>query len=257
VISILIASFVLPAARALDESSPRILGVLEFGADASTLHYISPSFSNYYHFGDTVNFLGYIMEVDDWYRPLNATANVRVHGPDGSMVFEEENIATDESNSFRMSLPITAEFKVGKYLASVEPVKKGYEMADNQYLTPFYVFRNNSHTVTVSPQESYSVFVGSVQFESSNMKFDTVTKKLSFDIRRLEGNFAPDGDIGYPGHFLFVLIERPLVEGSLQYQVDDDQIFWPSWQSNGQFYVLQVGADEIRDRATITVWGNP
>ncbi len=197
------------------------------------------------------------MEVGDWYKPLNATANVRVQGPDGSIVFEENNVATDENNSFWISLPITTEFKVGKYLASAEPVKQGYELVDNQYLTPFYVFQNNIHTVTISPSESYSVFVGSVQFESSNMKFDAATKKLSFDIRRLGGNFAPDGDLGYPGHFLFVIIQKPLLTGSLQYQIDNNEPFWPSWQENDQFYVLQVGVDEIRDRATITVWGNP
>lgn len=254
---ILVASLALLPARAQNtETSHTIMGVLDFEYDESQLRYIHPSFANYFHLGDRADFRGNIMEVDNWYAPLNATANVKVQGPDGSIVFEENSIATDEDNSFKTSLQITPEYKVGKYLAFVEPVKSGYEIVDNQYLAPFYVFRNNTHTVELSSQ-SYSVVVGAIQFESSNLKYDYETKKLSFDLKRLDETFAPDSDLGYPGHFLFVRIERPLLEGSLQYQFDDDaQVFWPSWQANDEFYVLQVGADEIGDHATLTIWGN-
>lgn len=262
VLSLLMLSLVVlfPVARGSEKLNastdlPKMIGVLEF-ADNPSPRYIHQSFSNYFHLGDKVDFRGYVMQIHDWYKPLHAITNVKIQGPDGSIIIEESNIATDENNSFELAFEITPEFRVGKYLASVAPVKSGYTLGDNEYLTPFYVFQNNSHTVTVSSHE-YSIVVGSIQFRSSNMKFDTATNQLSFNVERLAGNYTADGDIGYPGHFLFVLIERPLIEGTLQYRIDNGMDVWQGAPENERFHIMQVGVDDIHDKATVTVWGNP
>lgn len=260
----LVLSSVLPIVQGLDEKdgrSPRLLGVLDFEKTSSTssVRYIAPSFSNYYDIGDRVALHGHVMQVGNWFSPLNATVNVKIQGPEGTIIYEKRDIVTDADNSFQISLPITADFDVGEYIASVEPVKDGYEIVDNQYLTPFYLFRNNSHTVTdAKSQTIYSIFVGSVQFESTNVQFDEMPRELSFDIKRLEGNFAADGDLDYAGRFLFLIIEKPLLVGTLQYRIDDNElVYWPSTQDNDNYYVVQVGVDEIRDGAKLTLWGSP
>ncbi len=258
VLSVVLAQ--VQGSEAISSQTPRILGVLDFDKTSTTssARYIAPSFSNFFSAGDIVTLQGQLMQVGNWFGPLNATANVKIQGPDGTIIYEKRNIGTNLKNGFEISLPITADFDVGEYVASVEPVKAGYEIVDNQYLAPFYLFRNNSHTVTdAKSQQTYSIFVGSVQFESSNVEFNEKTRELSFDIRRVAGNFAADGDLDYPGHFLFLIIERPLIEGTLQYRIDDDQlVHWPSTQDNDTSHVSQIWLDEIGDEAKLTFWGS-
>jgi hypothetical protein len=262
-------SVLIPTAVGFIDSSnnneKKILGVLEFengdneSSTSNNGHYVSSSFSNYLHKGDMVNMRGYVMEVGDWYKSLNATANVKIEGPDGSIVFEKKGITTDANNSFQTSLTITDDFKVGKYIASIVPIKEGYSAIDNEYLTIFYVMQNDLYTISQSSSgedKPLSVLIGSIQFETSDLKFYRTSNSLSFNVSRVQGvPFAADNDLGYPGNLVFVVIEKPLLRGPFQHQVDNNTLGWSSWNENDQFSIVQIYSEKIEDNATTTIKG--
>ncbi|MGI0093770.1 MAG: hypothetical protein ACREA8_06675 [Nitrosotalea sp.] len=233
-------------------SEGRMIGVIDFVDSPS--HFLGPTFSNFHYAGDIVKLHGYVLDVDDWRQSLGAKATVTVTGPDGSIVFSKENITTDSNNEFFIDIPITGDFKIGKYVTTVEPIKNGYQKLDNQYLAVFYVMRKNDFAFSQQGQD-LPVIVSSLQFGASDMKFDN-NRTLTFDIHRIPGNYTTDSDLGYPDNQIWVLIKKPLALGAFEQTADIPGMKgWIWWGQNDTYSLVQLGCNQVSQNATVILVG--
>ena len=82
------------------------------------------------HRGDTIAFSGWANAYQDWKGGFieipNSTFDINIVGPDNKSVFKQ-SLVGDEKSNIHFTLPITDDFKVGKYLIKFSISKEGYE----------------------------------------------------------------------------------------------------------------------------------
>lgn len=236
-----------------DQATKKMIGVVDF-ADSKS-HLISSTFSNFFFPGDVVKLHGYVLDTNDWYKPLFAHANVIVRGPDGLVIFQKDDISTDKNNEFYIDVTIPNDSKIGKYVVTVEPVKEGYEKLDTQYLAAFYVMRKNDFAIYYN-DTSYPVTVSSIQFQSSYMKYNQTRHALTFDIQSIPGNYTSDIDLGYPDRQVWVLMKKPLAFGGFQ-EISDTYGMngWPYWQQNATYSMVQLSVPNASEKIVTTLVG--
>ena len=234
------------------ETDERILAVMEF--DDPSSDYVWGSFISYFDHGDIVKLLGYVMITNSWDGLVDTPVNMSIQDPDGITVIRKE-LNTNDKGIFEFSFPITDDFKIGKYIATVGVSKVGYQKVENEYLTIFYVLRTHDYSIDVNEQE-YIVRTGSINYDALNMKFDEERWALSFDLKKVEGNYAVDSDLGYINSYLFLTIEKSLIEGSFFSEVNDVGPGWDSWNVNATHTAVQINMSDIPDGSRITVGTN-
>ena len=198
-----------------------LIGVLEFTDDVyRNNHYGSYYFSNYFHRGDTVTFQGFITRVGDWYAPLGAVAQVTIESPDGSLALSR-NITTDFNNKFEVALPLSSSALVGRYIAQVEPIKEGARIAENQYITQFFVLRNTSLELTVPSiiDEPLQVSLGSLEYDLKDASYESSNKTLRHIVEKAPTNsttsqiYFNDTSLDYPYFSSELMVDKRLRDG--------------------------------------------
>lgn len=232
---------VVPLGYAKGQDDEKILTVLDFGTLAN--HYVSPSFSNYYQIGDTVYLQGISMLTNRWVAIPEIHGIVSVVGPDGKTILQKE-IITDDNGKFKFSLPITSDFKMGKYTASVQASSDLYQSVDNEYLTVFYVLRTHDYTID-SAGKQFAVKIGSVDFDTSDMQFDSQKNLITFDLKKAPGNYTSDGNLGYVSGNVFMKIPKSLVQGSFFYKLNGVGPYWTGWFGNETDSEVQITPGEV------------
>ena len=234
------------------ETGECILAVMEF--DDPSSDYVWESFTNYFDHGDIMKLRGYVMLTNSWNGLVDIPVNMFIKNPAGTTVIQKE-LKTNDKGIFEFSFPITDDFEVGKYIATVEASKEGYQKVENEYLTIFYVLRTHDYSIDVNEQE-YIVRTGSINYDALNMKFDEERWALSFDLKKVEGNYAVDSDLGYINSYLFLTIEKSLIEGSFFSEVNGVGPGWDSWNVNATHTAVQINMSDIADGSRITVGTN-
>lgn len=130
------------------------------GVSASGQHFVR---------GDVIQFNGWSNAYKDWEGGLiltpGAIFDVRIQDPDGKIIFRQ-NFTADDNGEIRFSLPVTKDFKFGKYLVHFSISKEGYENYTEEHdLNRFYVIRTQNDAL---PAKEYNFEIWS---EESEVKF--------------------------------------------------------------------------------------
>jgi hypothetical protein len=247
------------------ERAGKLIGVLEYDvAGSRNSHYIIPEFSNYFHRGDTIALKGFITQVGDWHRRLNnAMADVSVHAPDGSIIFEKKNIRLDEANRFGISISIGEDYPYGKYYARAIPAvgEEGLVRADNDYVTQFFVLRNSSFEIGSPdvPGEYLDAYMGSVQYEASSLQMDPDKRELSISVERIspsgfEQTYSNETQLDYAGDNIFIVVDKRIRDGPYKVWVDERPV-GSGWLANDRFSMITINLRELGNASTIRVAG--
>lgn len=148
--------------------------------------------TDFVHRGDTLTFYGWSNAYQSWKSGIIPTSfssfGVKIYDPDNNAVFEQ-NLNSDENGKVEFSIPITADFKQGKYITKVTITNGGYApFYDEGY---FYVILQESDVL------SDSKYVISLSAEQS-AKFGTYPKffatmcPLPFDVMSDEAFLDPE-----------------------------------------------------------------
>lgn len=198
-----------------------LIGILEFNDDVyRTNHYSSYYFSHYFHRGDSVAFRGFITSLGDWDAPLGAVARVTIEAPDGTVAFSR-NISTDFNNKFEVVFPLSDSVLYGRYIAQVEPIKEGARIAENQYITQFFVLRNSSLELAVPSisNEPLQVSMGSLEYDLIDASYESRNKTLRLVVEKAPAIAATsqiyfnDTTLDYPYFSSELMVDKRLRDG--------------------------------------------
>lgn len=206
-------------------------------------HYVWGIYSNYFQVGDTVNLEGIVMVTNSWNAIPQVHGKVTIVGPDGSTVYQKD-VITDTSGKFDVSLPITSDFKVGKYLASVQASSQSYQNIDNEYLTVFYVLRTHDYIVN-SQGKQFPVKIGSIDYDTSDIGFDPQKNLITFNLKKVPGNYTSDGELGYIGGNIFMTIPKSFIQGSFFYKLNGVGPDWTAWLGNETDSAVQITPGDV------------
>jgi Tol biopolymer transport system component len=148
--------------------------------------------TDFVHHGDTLTFYGWSNAYQSWKPGIIPTPfssfDVKIYDPDNNAVFEQ-NLNSDENGKVEFSIPITADFKQGKYIAKITITNGGYApFYDEEY---FYVILQESDVLSDS---KYVLFLSAEQ----SAKFGTYPKffaticPLPFDVMSGEAFLDPE-----------------------------------------------------------------
>lgn len=176
---------------------------------------------------------------------------MQVVGPDGSLVVNREMVS-GRNGAFSLSIPVAENFKIGKYVASAT-ASSGYQNVNNEYLTEFYVMRIRDHAVS-SNGKDHAMHAAGIGVDTSNARFETADRTLSIDVKKVAGAYSADGNNGYPGPYLFLVMDNELLKGSFFHKKGGDSlVYWDSWLANSTHSVVQIYALDIQEKTRLTV----
>jgi hypothetical protein len=236
-----------PAAHALEE---RAMAVLKF--DSLSTSYVTPVFGNYFEHGDVVKLKGLAMLTGTWKTLDGAKVHVQVVGPDGSRVVDREMVA-GRNGAFSLSISIAENFRIGKYVASATVSSGGYRNVDNEYLTEFYIMQICDHAVSFNGKD-HAVHAAGIGVDTSNARFETAGRTLSIDVKKVAGAYSGDGNNGYPGPYLFLVMDNELLKGSFFHKKGgDSMVYWDSWLANSTHSIVQIHTLDVQEKTRLMV----
>jgi|GEM_PF-5593951 len=211
----------------------------------------------YFNYGDTVKLEGnYYALTNSTSQLLNNTlVDVILHKPDGSTISVLKDYFPEKPGHFSVEIHVDKTFLIGKYYFDFSAHKKGQSSEPNENQSPFYVVRVKQFVIPVEGKE-YSVKTESIEQQVSNVRFDNASKSLIFDIDKISGRYAADGDLQF-ANTIGVTIQRPLLSPSFYVVLNNKT--GPTLDYDVQItsdkYFVGINTDELQGNGTVTLIG--
>lgn len=211
----------------------------------------------YFNYGDTVKLEGnYYVQSNSIPQPLNKIlVDVIMHKPDGSIISVLKDYLPEKPGHFSVEIPVDETFLIGKYYFDFSVHKKGQTSEPNENQSPFYVVRVKQFVIPVEGKE-YNVKTESIEQQVSNVRFDNESKSLIFDIDKISGKYAADGDLQFV-NTVGVTIQRPLLSPSFYVVINNKT--GPTLDYDVQItpekYFVGINTDELQNNGTVTLIG--
>lgn len=170
--------------------------------------------------------------------------------PSGKVIHESQipviGSGSGEQLAIEKILPITDKLQRGRYEVYIDAVQEdgGSSYVPYSVMTSFFVTDLQKYDVAITEGNPYEVYFQGIDLDSSNFAFNQSEKNISFDIKKLEGEFDNRHPYGRDNlGWALVSIERPLLSEPFTAHIDGKQINAYVWDrsDDDQTTMLKVG----------------
>lgn len=205
-------------------------------AQAQTQDSISPvvsiknhgetSIGNYFLPGEQIEFVGSV--IDNTKHTLASgvtTVDLILTCPNGTTT-KIASTTLESDSSFSIAMPITNGFGIGDYVVNVSIHKDGRDI-NGASPAFFFVARGGKQIIKAEGQD-FPVYLEGIELQINNLTFNKDTKSLTFDIKKIEGDYAPKGISWINGipyvNQIFVTFKKPLISAPFHVFVNNQEI---------------------------------
>lgn len=184
------------------------------------------SIGNYFLPGEQIEFVGSV--IDNTKHTLATgvtTVDLILTCPNGTTT-KIASTTLESDSGFSIIMPVTNGFDIGDYVVNVSVHKDGHDIIGDS--PAFFLVARGGKQIIKAEGQDFPVYLEGIELQTDNLTFNKDTKSLTFDIKKIEGDYAPKGISWINGipyvNQIFVTFKKPLISAPFHVFVNNQEI---------------------------------